>query len=87
MRPKASLPILALALLGAEANLSVRAKSRAGAGIDPMDMDVMFIGAHPNDDMVVCNIAPDDVKAQLRSDAVGITVEPSGTSRDTSATL
>lgn len=47
----------------------------------------LYVGMHVRDDAVVCNIAPDDVKAQLRSDAVGITVDPSGTSRDTSTTL
>ncbi len=53
-------------------------------GYDPK---FLYVGAHVRDDMVVCNIAPDDVKAQLRSDAIGITVDPSGTSRDTSTTL
>lgn len=51
------------------------------------DARFLYVGAHVRDDMVVCNIAPDDVKAQLRSDAIGITVDPSGTSRDTSTTL
>jgi LmbE family N-acetylglucosaminyl deacetylase len=51
------------------------------------DAKFLYVGAHVRDDMVVCNIAPDDVKAQLRSDAIGITVDPSGGSRDTSTTL
>jgi hypothetical protein len=51
------------------------------------DARFLYVGAHIRDDQVVCNIAPDDVKAQLRSDAIGITVDPSGSSRDTSTTL
>lgn len=51
------------------------------------DAKFLYVGAHVRDEMVVCNIAPDDVKAQLRSDAIGITVDPSGGSRDTSTTL
>jgi len=51
------------------------------------DARFLYVGAHVRDDAVVCNIAPDDVKAQLRSDAIGITVDPSGASRDTSTTL
>lgn len=51
------------------------------------DLKFLYVGAHVRDETVVCNIAPDDVKAQLRSDAVGITVDPSGGSRDTSTTL
>ena len=51
------------------------------------DTRFLYVGIHVRDEMVVCNIAPDDVKAQLRSDAVGITVDPSGSSRDTSTTL
>jgi len=51
------------------------------------DARFLYVGARVRDDMVVCNIAPDDVKAQLRSDAIGITVDPSGASRDTSTTL
>nr|WP_281377014.1 PIG-L family deacetylase [Deinobacterium chartae] len=51
------------------------------------DADFLYVGVRVNDDAVVCNIAPDDVKAQLRSDAVGVTVDPSGASRDTSTTL
>ena len=51
------------------------------------DARFLYVGARVRDEMVVCNIAPDDVKAQLRSDAIGITVDPSGVSRDTSTTL
>ncbi len=51
------------------------------------DARFLYVGARVRDEMVVCNIAPDDVKAQLRSDAIGITVDPSGASRDTSTTL
>jgi LmbE family N-acetylglucosaminyl deacetylase len=51
------------------------------------DLKFLYVGAHVRDDTVVCNIAPDDVKAQLRSDAIGVTVDPSGGSRDTSTTL
>jgi hypothetical protein len=51
------------------------------------DAKFLFVGAHVRDEMLVCNIAPDDVKAQLRSDAIGVTVDPSGGSRDTSTTL
>jgi hypothetical protein len=46
-----------------------------------------YAGVRVRDDAVVCNIAPDDVRAQLRSDAVGITIDPSGESRDTSTTI
>jgi hypothetical protein len=47
----------------------------------------LYAGLKVRDDVVVCNIAPDDVKAQLRSDAIGITVDPTGKSRDTSTVL
>jgi LmbE family N-acetylglucosaminyl deacetylase len=47
----------------------------------------LYAGVEVRDDVVVCNIAPDDIKAQLRSDAIGITVDPSGASRDTSTVL
>ncbi len=47
----------------------------------------LYAGIEVRDDVVVCNIAPDDIKAQLRSDAIGITVDPSGASRDTSTVL
>lgn len=53
------------------------------------DADYLYVGLHVRDDAVICNIAPDDIKAQLRSDAVGITVDPGGAapSRDTGTTL
>jgi hypothetical protein len=51
------------------------------------DERFLYAGIEVRDDVVVCNIAPDDIKAQLRSDAVGITVDPSGASRDTSTVL
>jgi len=51
------------------------------------DSKFLYIGARVRDENVVCNIAPDDVKAQLRSDAIGITVDPLGSSRDTSTTF
>jgi hypothetical protein len=47
----------------------------------------LYLGASVRDQTVVCNIAPDDVRAQLRSDAVGVTIDPSGRSEDTSTTL
>lgn len=51
------------------------------------DDTYLYAGVSVKDELVACNIAPDDVKAQLRSDAIGITVDPSGASRDTSTTL
>lgn len=51
------------------------------------DDQYLYVGLNVKDDVVVCNIAPDDVKAQLRSDAIGVTVDPSGKSRDTSTTM
>ncbi|HEY7700028.1 MAG TPA: PIG-L family deacetylase [Vicinamibacteria bacterium] len=51
------------------------------------DSENLYAGVEVRDDVVVCNIPPDDIKAQLRSDAVGITVDPSGASRDTSTVL
>lgn len=51
------------------------------------DREFLYAGIRVRDDAVVCNIAPDDVRAQLRSDAVGITVDPSGSSRDTSTVI
>ena len=50
-------------------------------------MTYLYVGVRIMDDVVVCNIAPDDIRAQLRSDAVGITVDPSGSSRDTSTVM
>jgi LmbE family N-acetylglucosaminyl deacetylase len=51
------------------------------------DASSLYAGVRVRDDVVVCNIAPDDVRAQLRSDAVGLTVDPSGKSRDTSTVI
>jgi LmbE family N-acetylglucosaminyl deacetylase len=51
------------------------------------DEAYFYAGVRVRDEAVVCNIAPDDVKAQLRSDAVGITIDPSGSSRDTGTAL
>jgi LmbE family N-acetylglucosaminyl deacetylase len=51
------------------------------------DDGALYVGVRVRDQTVVCNIAPDDVRAQLRSDAVGITVDPSGSSEDTGTTL
>lgn len=51
------------------------------------DDAALYVGVRVRDELVACNIAPDDVKSQLRSDAVGITVDPGGASRDTSTTL
>lgn len=51
------------------------------------DAQFLYVGLHVRDQSVVCNIAPDDVKAQLRSDAVGVTIDPGGRSQDTSTTL
>lgn len=51
------------------------------------DRSNLYAGVRVRDDVVVCNIAPDDIRAQLRSDAVGITIDPSGKSRDTSTVI
>lgn len=51
------------------------------------DASHLYVGVRVMDDAVVCNIAPDDIRAQLRSDAVGITVDPSGDSHDTSTVM
>jgi LmbE family N-acetylglucosaminyl deacetylase len=51
------------------------------------DEQFLYVGLSVKDELVACNIAPDDVKAQLRSDAIGVTVDPTGASRDTSTTL
>ena len=51
------------------------------------DAQNLYVGVHVRDEAVVCNIDPDDVRAQLRSDAVGVTVDPSGKSSDTSTTF
>jgi len=51
------------------------------------DTTYLYVGVRVMDDAVVCNIADDDIRAQLRSDAVGITVDPSGDSHDTSTVM
>jgi hypothetical protein len=51
------------------------------------DASHLYMGVRVRDDAVICNISPLDIKSQLRSDAVGITVDPTGKSRDTSTTL
>jgi hypothetical protein len=51
------------------------------------DARYLYVGVRVKDEAVVCNISPLDIKAQLRSDAVGVTVDPSGKSQDTSTTL
>ena len=51
------------------------------------DAQALYVGVRVHDEAVVCNIPADDVRAQLRSDSVGITVDPSGQSRDTSTTF
>jgi hypothetical protein len=51
------------------------------------DRSTLYVGVRVHDEAVVCNISPLDIKAQLRSDAVGVTVDPSGRSQDTSTTL
>ncbi|AZI44928.1 hypothetical protein EHF33_18660 (plasmid) [Deinococcus psychrotolerans] len=51
------------------------------------DDTYLYVGMNVKDDVVSCNIAPDDIKAQLRSDAIGVTVDPSGSSKDTSTTM
>jgi hypothetical protein len=51
------------------------------------DAQNLYVGVHVRDEAVVCNIEPDDVRSQLRSDAVGVTVDPSGKSSDTSTTF
>jgi LmbE family N-acetylglucosaminyl deacetylase len=58
----------------------------AGAWLGYDDAN-LYVGLRVRDDTVVCNIAPDDVRAQLRSDAIGITIDPSGSSADTSTTM
>ena len=51
------------------------------------DLRYLYVGVRVHDEAVVCNISPLDIKAQLRSDAVGVTVDPSGKSQDTSTTF
>jgi hypothetical protein len=51
------------------------------------DQKTLYVGVRVRDEAVVCNIEPDDIRSQLRSDAVGVTVDPSGKSPDTSTTF
>ena len=50
------------------------------------DQTNLYVAVDVRDDVVVCNIAPDDVKGHWRSDAVEICVDPSGRS-DNSLTV
>ncbi len=47
------------------------------------DQENLYVAVDVRDDVVVCNIAPDDVKGHWRSDAVEICVDPSGQSDNT----
>ncbi len=47
------------------------------------DQENLYVAVDVRDDVVVCNIAPDDVKGHWRSDAVEICVDPSGRSDNT----
>ncbi|OLV15587.1 PIG-L family deacetylase [Deinococcus marmoris] len=51
------------------------------------DDTYLYVGMNVKDELVACNIAPDDIKAQLRSDAIGVTVDPGGDSKDTGTTM
>ena len=46
------------------------------------DNDYLYVAVEVTDDTVVRNIAPDDVKAPWRSDAVEICIDPSGQSEE-----
>ena len=48
------------------------------------DDENLYVGLNVTDQTVVCNIAPDNVRGFHRSDAVFVSVDPSGTSEDTS---
>lgn len=47
------------------------------------DQESLYVAVDVRDDVVVCNIAPDDVKGHWRSDTVEICVDPSGRSDNT----
>lgn len=47
------------------------------------DDDYLYVAVEVNDDVVVCNIPPDDIKGHWRSDAVEICIDPSGQSENT----
>ena len=46
-----------------------------------------YLGVRVRDQSVVCNIAPDDIRAHWRSDSVEVTIDPSGKSENTSSTF
>ena len=47
------------------------------------DQNFLYVAIEVLDDIVVCNIAPDDIKGHWRSDAVEICIDPSGRSTNT----
>ncbi len=47
----------------------------------------LYLGVRVHDQSVVCNIVPDDIRAHWRSDSVEVTIDPSGTSENTSSTF
>ena len=47
----------------------------------------LYLGVRVHDQSVVCNIAPDDIRAHWRSDSVEVTIDPSGKSENTSSTF
>ena len=47
------------------------------------DQANLYLAVDVRDDVVVCNIAPDDVKGHWRSDAVEVCIDPSGLSDNT----
>jgi LmbE family N-acetylglucosaminyl deacetylase len=47
------------------------------------DQDFLYVAIEVRDDVVVSNIAPDDIKGHWRSDAVEICIDPSGRSENT----
>ena len=47
----------------------------------------LYIGVQITDQTVVCNIAPDNIRAHWRTDSVEVTIDPSGQSQTTSTTF
>ncbi|MBI4551274.1 MAG: PIG-L family deacetylase [Candidatus Latescibacteria bacterium] len=47
------------------------------------DAEYLYVAVEVTDDVVVCNIAPDDIKGHWRTDSVEICVDPSGRSEHT----
>jgi hypothetical protein len=47
----------------------------------------LYIGIRVIDQTVVCNIAPDNIRAHWRTDSVEVTIDPSGQSQNTSTTF